>query len=132
MTDEESSGRSDDPATDRDGMATDGPQRQREVETGTDSEPETGRETTDEPETESEDTDEWKFSLDDLADEAENEDDGDGEDTATDGEDSFTPEPNATPITAGVPSAENAVFVVLGALAMLFVIFRLTSVAFLG
>ena len=127
MTDEESSERSDDPTTDRDGVATDDPQRQREVETGTGSEPETGRETTDESGTESEDTDEWKFSLDDLEDE---DDDGDG---GEDGEeDSFTPEPNATPITAGAPSAENALFVALGALAMLFVIFRLTSVAVLG
>ncbi|MDG5817540.1 hypothetical protein [Natronococcus sp. A-GB7] len=53
--------------------------------------------------------------------------DGEGGDEA---DDPYAPEPSSTPIERGEPSLENAVFVVLGAIAMLLVIARVVSLPF--
>lgn len=50
--------------------------------------------------------------------------DEDGEDE----DDSYAPEPSSTPIERGDPTLENAVFVVLGALAMILVIARMVAI----
>ncbi|OVE84521.1 DUF7312 domain-containing protein [Natronolimnobius baerhuensis] len=46
---------------------------------------------------------------------------------ADEDDDPHAPEPSSTPVVAGDPDLENAVFVVLGAVAMLLVIARLVS-----
>ncbi|WP_255169757.1 DUF7312 domain-containing protein [Natrononativus amylolyticus] len=51
-----------------------------------------------------------------------------GADDAED--DPYGPEPRSTPVVAGEPSLENAVFVALGAVAMILVIVRVASIAF--
>ncbi|MCU4975082.1 hypothetical protein OB955_20490 [Halobacteria archaeon AArc-m2/3/4] len=47
-------------------------------------------------------------------------------------EEVFGPEPSSTPIESGAPSLENALFVVLGAIAMGLVLFRLVSLGIGG
>jgi hypothetical protein len=54
----------------------------------------------------------------------------DADESADDADDPYAPEPSSTPIERGIPSLENAVFVVLGALAMILVIVRLVSIPF--
>lgn len=55
-------------------------------------------------------------------------DENEGEDDLEDGaDDPYAPEPSSTPIERGNPSLENAIFVVLGALAMILVIVRMVS-----
>jgi hypothetical protein len=55
---------------------------------------------------------------------------GDDEKEAEDADDPYAPEPSSTPIERGNPSLENAMFVVLGAIAMILVIVRLISLPF--
>ncbi|QLG50869.1 DUF7312 domain-containing protein [Natrinema halophilum] len=43
-------------------------------------------------------------------------------------EDEYAPESNSTPVEPGEPDLENAVFVLLGAIAMLLVLLRLVSI----
>ena len=61
-------------------------------------------------------------------------DDGVGADGTTESEDDeddpYAPEPSSTPIDRGNPSLESAVFVLLGAVAMLLVIARVVSLVF--
>ncbi|WP_394741395.1 DUF7312 domain-containing protein [Natronococcus roseus] len=45
-------------------------------------------------------------------------------------DDPYAPEPSSTPIERGDPTLENAVFVVLGAIAMVLVIVRVVSLPF--
>ncbi|RQG97858.1 DUF7312 domain-containing protein [Natrarchaeobius chitinivorans] len=45
-------------------------------------------------------------------------------------DDRYVPEPSSTPIETGDPSLENALFVVLGAVAMILVIVRVISLPF--
>ncbi|AGB36475.1 DUF7312 domain-containing protein [Natronococcus occultus] len=45
-------------------------------------------------------------------------------------DDPYAPEPSSTPIHPGTPSLESAVFVLLGAVAMLLVIARVVSLVF--
>ncbi|MFU8869150.1 hypothetical protein [Natronococcus sp.] len=47
-----------------------------------------------------------------------------------DEDDPYGPEPSSTPIERGDPDLENAIFVVLGAIAMLLVIARVVSLPF--
>ncbi|OIB56362.1 DUF7312 domain-containing protein [Natrialba sp. SSL1] len=46
----------------------------------------------------------------------------------TDEDDPYAPEPSSTPIEAGDPSLENALFVALGALIMILVLARVVSI----
>ncbi|ELY94359.1 cell-surface adhesin [Natrialba chahannaoensis JCM 10990] len=48
--------------------------------------------------------------------------------TETDEDDPYAPEPSSTPIEAGDPSLENALFVALGALIMILVLARVVSI----
>lgn len=43
-------------------------------------------------------------------------------------DDPYAPEPSSTPIERGDPTLENAVFVLIGAVAMMLVIFRMASI----
>ncbi|WP_049922829.1 DUF7312 domain-containing protein [Halopiger djelfimassiliensis] len=45
-------------------------------------------------------------------------------------DDEYTPEPSSTPIEAGDPDLENAVFVLLGAIAMILLIVHMLSLPF--
>ncbi|WP_207590805.1 DUF7312 domain-containing protein [Halomontanus rarus] len=47
-------------------------------------------------------------------------------------DDPFAPEPSSTPIEPGEPTLENALFVVLGAVAMVLVLFQLVSLGIGG
>ncbi|WP_254522344.1 DUF7312 domain-containing protein [Natrinema caseinilyticum] len=53
-------------------------------------------------------------------------DDGTGADPSL--EDEYTPEANSTPIEPGDPDLENALFVLLGAIAMVLVLLRLITI----
>ncbi|NGM69633.1 hypothetical protein G6M89_11550 [Natronolimnobius sp. AArcel1] len=64
-----------------------------------------------------------RFPLDLSRDES----DAADEDESEDEDDPYGPEPSSTPVVAGDPDLENAVFVVLGAVMMLLVIARLVS-----
>ncbi len=69
---------------------------------------------------------EWEFSLSELE---ERETGGDGD--RGDGEGGpRAPEPNSASISRGSPSAENAAFVLLGALVMVGVLVRLVAAGF--
>lgn len=52
--------------------------------------------------------------------------DGDG-DSDGDDDESYGPEPSSTPVEPGEPTIEHAIFVLLGAVAMLLVLFRVLS-----
>lgn len=72
--------------------------------------------------------DEWgriPIGLDGEDEDAVSDSDGDGE---VPEDDEMVPEPSSTPIVSGEPTLEGAVFVVLGAVAMVLVLFRLGSV----
>lgn len=62
-----------------------------------------------------------------IADEPDANEDGDVEDES---EEFVGPEPGSTPIEPESPSLENAVFVVIGAIAMVLVLARLVSLGF--
>ncbi|ELY42964.1 DUF7312 domain-containing protein [Natronorubrum tibetense] len=71
--------------------------------------------------------DEYRVPL-DLSDAPdEDETSADGADDA-DGDDPYAPEPSSTPIEPGDPSLENILFVILGAVAMLLVMFQIASI----
>ncbi|WP_440766009.1 DUF7312 domain-containing protein [Natronorubrum sp. DTA7] len=71
--------------------------------------------------------DEYRVPLDlsDASDEDEPTGDGTGD---ADENDSYAPEPSSTPIEPGEPSLENVLFVILGAVAMVLVMFQLASI----
>ncbi|AHG00790.1 hypothetical protein HALLA_07865 [Halostagnicola larsenii XH-48] len=72
--------------------------------------------------------DEWgriPIDLDGEDEDAVSDSDDDGQAPA---DDEMVPEPSSTPIVSGEPTLEGAVFVVLGAVAMVLVLFRLGSV----
>ncbi|WP_049971605.1 DUF7312 domain-containing protein [Haladaptatus cibarius] len=60
----------------------------------------------------------WKFDVEDV-----------GEDDDENGDDASQMYPMDEPLEPGTPSAENILFVVLGALTMVFVFLRLTGLA---
>ncbi|GAA0247059.1 hypothetical protein ACFFQF_05885 [Haladaptatus pallidirubidus] len=63
----------------------------------------------------------WKYDIEDVGD--------DGDDGGTGDDDTSQMYPVDEPLEPGSPSAENILFVVLGALTMLFVFLRLTGLA---
>ncbi|MFA9425357.1 hypothetical protein [Natronorubrum sp. A-ect3] len=72
------------------------------------------------PSDRSDDSDEYRIPL-DLSDESDDEpDDAD--------DDPYGPEPSSTPVEPGDPELESILFVFLGAVAMLLVIFRVVSI----
>ncbi|MFC4987627.1 MULTISPECIES: DUF7312 domain-containing protein [Saliphagus] len=75
---------------------------------------------------ESDEDEEWEFSLADIEERAAGNDDdrGDGEGGPR------APEPNSASVVRGSPSAENAAFVLLGALVMVGVLVRLVAAGF--
>lgn len=66
--------------------------------------------------------DEYRVPLDLSGDDDTAADDGDAN-----GDDQYAPEPNSTPIEPGDPDLESAIFVVLGAVAMTLVLFRVMT-----
>lgn len=54
--------------------------------------------------------------------------DGDESDAESEGDDEYTPEASSTPIEPGDPDLENALFVILGAIAMVLVFARLVMI----
>lgn len=74
--------------------------------------------------------DEYRIPLDLSGTESDGDDAADRESDLVESEDDpYAPEPSSTPIEAGDPSLESAVFVLLGAIAMILVLFRIVSVA---
>lgn len=71
------------------------------------------------------DTDEYDSDSD-------SEDGSHDEPDPTEDDDPFAPEPSSTPIEPGEPTLENALFVVLGAVAMVLVLFQLVSLGIGG
>ena len=54
-------------------------------------------------------------------------DEADSDDRDADADDPYAPEPSSAPIEAGDPELENAVFVLLGVVAMILVLVRIAS-----
>lgn len=118
-------------------MAGDAPGDRREGNDGTREQPTTGstderetvrnvRDTTDVDPVRSGDRDRIPIDLSSY----DSADTDTGEDEIEEEDDPYAPEPSSTPIERGEPDLENAVFVVLGAIAMLLVIARVVSLPF--
>ncbi|ELY71373.1 DUF7312 domain-containing protein [Natrinema versiforme] len=88
--------------------------------TDPDAEPTTEASETNEGDSSDGDWDRIPLDLSDSSDESDDE-------AATD-DDEYAPEASSTPIESGDPDLENALFVVLGAIAMVLVLVRLLSV----
>ena len=68
---------------------------------------------------------EYRIPLDLSGGDEDETDDGDADDA--DADDAYAPEPSSTPIEPGDPDLEHVIFVFLGAVAMVLVLFRLLS-----
>ncbi|MDF9745737.1 DUF7312 domain-containing protein [Natrinema salsiterrestre] len=83
------------------------------------------RTTTDSSETDSSDAERDRIPLDLSGSDA---DDGSADDETSEA-DEYAPEASSTPIEAGDPDLENALFVALGAIAMVLVLVRLVGIS---